>query len=110
MQNMLRSIALFVIAAISEIGGAYLIWSWRRTGKPVVWALFGLVALFIYSLVQTTQTFSFGRVYTAYGGIFIVTAMLWGWLVDGHMPDRWDAVGAIICLLGVVVILGAPRS
>lgn len=109
MQDVLRTIALFGMAAACEIGGAYLVWQWQRTGKPIFWALFGVVALFIYSLIQTLQTFNFGRAFAAYGGIFITCAMLWGWLVDGHIPDRWDAIGGAICLIGVVVIVGVPR-
>jgi small multidrug resistance family-3 protein len=110
METMLRSAILFAVAAVSEIGGAYLIWMWRRTGKPVIWALAGVVALMIYSLIQTLQTFSFGRAFAAYGGIFIVCAMVWGWLVDGHIPDRWDIIGGAICLTGVIVIVSAPRT
>lgn len=110
MLAMLRSLGLFIIAAIFEIGGAYLVWLWQRSAKPAVLALLGVAALFIYSLLQTTQTFNFGRVFAAYGGIFIVSAMLWGWLIDGHLPDRWDALGGVICLVGVAVILGAPRA
>lgn len=110
MQPMLRALGLFITAALFEIGGAYLVWMWQRSGKPILWAVVGLAALFIYSLIQTLQAFNFGRIFAAYGGIFIVTAMLWGWLVDGHTPDRWDIIGGAICLLGAAVILGAPRT
>ncbi len=105
-----RTVVLFSLAAVCEIGGAYLIWQWQREGKPIFWAVGGLIGLFLYSLIQTVQTFGFGRAFAAYGGFFIAAAMLWGWLVDGHAPDRWDIVGAAICLTGVVVILAAPRS
>lgn len=110
MGEMLRTIALFSVAAFFELGGAYLVWQWQRTGKPLWWAVLGLVGLFLYSLTQTVQSFGFGRAFAAYGGVFIIGAMLWGWFVDGHVPDRWDVVGGGICLLGVIVILAAPRT
>ena len=104
-----RTIGLFLLAALAEIGGAYLIWQWIRSGKPLYWGLFGIAALFIYGLTQTLQAFNFGRTFAAYGGVFISLAILWGWLVDGRMPDRWDWIGVGICLVGVAVILWAPR-
>jgi small multidrug resistance family-3 protein len=105
-----RTFGLFVIAALFEIAGAYLVWQWQRTEKSVVIALFGLAALFIYSLIQTTQAFGFGRTFAAYGGIFILVAMLWGWLIDKQIPDTWDVLGAVVCLIGAVIIVAAPRT
>lgn len=107
---MLKSILLFVLAAIAEISGAYLIWQWQRTGKPFVFALVGIVVLFVYAFIQTAQSFSFGRAFAAYGGIFIATATLWGWWVDGRTPDRWDWVGMAVCLAGAAIILWMPRQ
>ena len=106
----LRSIALFLIAALSEIGGAYLVWQWVRVGRSVGFAALGTVALLGYALLQTTQPFNFGRAFAGYGGIFIAAALLWGWWVDGHLPDRWDWVGVAACMSGVAIILWAPRS
>jgi small multidrug resistance family-3 protein len=106
----LKVFGLFIVAAVFEIAGAYLIWQWQRTGKSVVIGLFGLAALFIYSLIQTTQSFGFGRTFAAYGGIFILTAMLWGWLVDKQVPDWWDWVGVAVCLIGAVIIVAAPHK
>jgi small multidrug resistance family-3 protein len=106
----LKTVGLFVVAAVFEVAGAYLVWQWQRSGKSALFALFGLAALFIYGLIQTLQTFSFGRAFAAYAGIFLLVAMLWGWFVDGHMPDRWDVIGAAICLVGSAVIVGMPRS
>lgn len=107
---MLKSALLFVLAAIAEIGGAYLIWQWQRTGKPLLFALVGTVILFIYALIQTAQTFSFGRAFAAYGGVFIAAATLWGWWVDKRAPDHWDWIGAGVCLVGAAIILFAPRQ
>ncbi|MCL4395399.1 MAG: YnfA family protein [Chloroflexi bacterium] len=101
---------MFFTAAIFEIGGAYSIWQWRNGGKPAWFVLMGAVALLAYSLIQTVQTFSFGRVFAAYGGIFIMTAMLWGWWVDKHVPDRGDWLGTAIALIGAAVILWWPRG
>jgi small multidrug resistance family-3 protein len=106
----IRPIALFLIAALCEISGAYLIWQWQRAGKPVAAAVLGLLALFVYSLIQTAQSFGFGRTFAAYGGVFILMAMLWGWFVDKRVPDRWDWLGIAVCLVGVVIILAAPRA
>ena len=108
--DIIRTVSLFIVAGLAEIGGAYLIWQWVRVGKPAFWGLLGLIALFAYGVTQTLQVFSFGRTFAAYGGIFITLAMLWGWGVDGSKPDRWDWLGVGLCLIGVSVILWAPRS
>jgi small multidrug resistance family-3 protein len=110
MAEVIRSVGLFIIAALCEIGGAYLVWQWQRNDKPVLMALVGVIVLFLYSLIQTAQAFSFGRVFAAYGGIFIVTALCWGWIVDGHTPDRWDWIGSALCLFGAAIIVAVPRS
>ena len=107
---MLKSTLLFLLAAITEISGAYLIWQWQRAGKPLLFALLGTMILFTYALIQTSQTFSFGRVFAAYGGVFIVVATLWGWWIDGRAPDRWDWIGAGVCLTGAAIILWMPRQ
>jgi small multidrug resistance family-3 protein len=106
---MLKSVSLFVLAAIAEMSGAFLIWQWQRSGKPLLFALLGIGVLFIYALIQTAQTFSFGRAFAAYGGVFIAVATLWGWWVDGRTPDRWDWLGAAVCLAGSAIILWIPR-
>ena len=106
---MLKSSVLFLLAAVCEIGGAYLIWQWRNNGKPAWFAVAGAVVLFLYGFVQTAQSFNFGRAFAAYGGVFIAAATLWGWWVDGRAPDRWDWIGAVICLAGAAVILWMPR-
>jgi small multidrug resistance family-3 protein len=109
MLTTLQSILLFCAAALFEVGGAYLIWSWRRLGSPGWLALAGIAALAIYGFIQTLQSFNFGRAFAAYGGVFIATALLWGWWVDGRRPDRWDWLGAGVCLMGAAMMLWGPR-
>jgi small multidrug resistance family-3 protein len=105
-----KSIALFVLAAIAEIGGAWLIWQGWREHRGVLWIAGGIVALGAYGFVATFQPDpNFGRILAAYGGIFVAGSLAWGVLVDGFRPDRWDLLGASICLAGVGVIMYAPR-
>lgn len=101
---------LFVLAGICEIGGGYLVWLWLREGKSVWLALLGVAILGLYGVVPTLQPVSFGRAYTAYGGIFIGLSLLGGWAVDRVMPDKFDLLGSGIALLGVLIIMYAPRS
>ncbi len=103
------SVALFVFAGLCEIGGGYLVWLWLREGKPLGYALAGAVILILYSIIPTFQLTHFGRVYAAYGGMFIVLSLLWGWGLDGTQPDRFDVLGAMICLAGMAVIMYFPR-
>ncbi|WP_054939306.1 YnfA family protein [Paenibacillus ihuae] len=108
---MFIAILLFIVAGLAEIGGGYLIWLWLRESRPLWYGLTGAVILIAYGIIPTLQKFpSFGRVYAAYGGVFIVLAVLWGWLVDKKTPDLYDWIGAGICVIGVSVILWAPRS
>jgi small multidrug resistance family-3 protein len=106
-----RSIALFLLAALAEIGGAWLIWQGWREHRGMLWIAAGLVALGAYGFVATFQPDpNFGRILAAYGGIFVAGSLTWGVVMDGFRPDRWDVIGAAICLLGVAVIMYAPRS
>jgi small multidrug resistance family-3 protein len=108
---MLESLGLFALAGLCEIGGGYLVWLWLRDGKAALWGVLGSAVLVLYGIVPTFQTEStFGRVYAAYGGVFVVLAMLWGWGIDRQPPDLYDVIGAGICLLGVAVIMWSPRS
>ncbi|WHZ58582.1 YnfA family protein [Metabacillus hrfriensis] len=108
---MVYTICLFLLAGLAEIGGGYLIWLWLREGKPIYWGVFGGLSLALYGVIAAMQTFpSFGRVYAAYGGIFIVLSVLWGWGVYRKTPDFYDIFGAIICLAGVSVMLFGPRN
>ncbi|WLD92562.1 YnfA family protein [Alkalihalobacillus sp. AL-G] len=103
-------IFLFLLAGLAEIGGGYLIWLSLRDGYPWYWGVLGGVALALYGVIATFQTFpSFGRVYAAYGGVFIVLSILWGWGIDKKTPDFYDWIGALICIFGVSVMLWGPR-
>ena len=105
-----RSIALFIVAAVAEIGGAYLMWQAIKEGRGVLFALAGAVALAGYGAVAALQPdANFGRVLAAYGGVFIIGSLVWGMVFDGFRPDRFDVGGAVICLVGVALIMYAPR-
>ncbi|MFC9964149.1 YnfA family protein [Nocardia ignorata] len=106
----LRSILLFALAAVAEIGGAWLVWQGVREHKGVAWIGAGVIALGLYGFVATLQPdANFGRILAAYGGVFVAGSLLWGMALDGFRPDRWDVIGAAICLLGVAIIMYAPR-
>lgn len=102
---------LFALAAAAEIGGAWLVWQSVREGKDWWWAGLGVLALGAYGFVATLQPDAhFGRILAAYGGVFVAGSLAWGMVFDGFRPDRWDVAGSVICLLGVAVIMFAPRS
>lgn len=105
-----KSLAYFFLAGLCEIGGGYLFWQWLREGGPIGYALVGSVVLVLYGVFPTFQPAHFGRVYAAYGGVFIVMAVLWGWQIDGIQPDRFDILGSLIALIGVFIIMYAPRG
>ena len=106
-----RSLLLFVLAAIAEIGGAWLVWQGVREHRGWLWVGGGVIALGLYGFVATLQPdASFGRILAAYGGIFVAGSLLWGMVVDGFKPDRFDVAGAVVCLVGVAVIMYAPRQ
>ncbi|NKX86258.1 YnfA family protein [Nocardia coubleae] len=108
--TVLRSILLFGLAAVAEIGGAWLVWQGVREHKGVAWIGAGVIALGLYGFVATLQPdANFGRILAAYGGVFVAGSLLWGMALDGFRPDRWDVIGAAICLLGVAIIMYAPR-
>lgn len=107
----LRSAALFVLAALLEIGGAWLIWQSVREQRGWGWAGAGVIALGLYGFVATLQPDAdFGRILAAYGGVFVAGSLGWGMVLDGYRPDRFDVAGALVCLVGVAVIMYAPRS
>ncbi len=107
---MIKAIFIFLLAGIAEIGGGYLIWKWLREGASGWLGLFGGIALVLYGIIATWQAFpDFGRVYAAYGGVFIIMSLFWGWLVDKKIPDTYDWIGGLVCLIGVFIILW-PRN
>lgn len=108
--QVLRSVLIFIIAGLCEIGGGYLIWLWLKQGKSAWLSLPGAVILILYGVVATFQPSNFGRVYAAYGGVFVVLAILWGWRIDGVKPDRFDLIGGAVCLAGMAIIMFWPRG
>lgn len=104
-----KSMGYFILAGLFEIGGGYLIWLWLREGKGILYAITGAIILILYGIVPTFQPANFGRVYAAYGGVFIALSILWGWGVDKVMPDKFDIIGGVISLVGVVIIMYWPR-
>ncbi len=110
MKEILKSLLYFIWAGFFEIGGGYLVWQWLKEGKPVWWGIAGVIGLALYGMLATLQPANFGRVYAAYGGVFIAMAMLWGWKVDGVTPDRYDMVGVCLALLSVLIIMYTPRG
>lgn len=108
--DLITSILFFILAGLAEIGGGYLVWLFLREGRPLWYGLVGGLVLVAYGVIPTFQPEpSFGRVYAAYGGVFVILSVLWGWQIDRKNPDLYDWVGAAICLVGVSVIMWAPR-
>ncbi len=108
--SLASSLGLFILAGLCEIGGGYLVWLAIRDGRHWGYAAAGAAILILYGIIPTLQPAHFGRVYAAYGGMFIVLSLLWGWGIDGVRPDRYDAMGAMLCLAGMIVIMYAPRT
>lgn len=105
-----KSLFYFVLAGLCEIGGGYLIWLWLRENRSIWLAVIGAVLLMLYGVIPTLQPANFGRVYAAYGGVFIVLSIFWGWQIDKLAPDKFDLLGGWIALLGVLIIMYAPRG
>ena len=108
--KIVKSVLFFVLAGFCEIGGGYLVWLWLREGKSIWLGLFGAIVLIIYGVIPTFQPANFGRVYAAYGGVFMVLSILWGWKIDKIAPDKFDLIGGFIALIGVVIIMYWPRG
>ena len=109
MLRVANSVLLFFLAGLCEIGGGWLVWQWMREGRGLSWGLIGGLVLILYGIVPTFQSAHFGRVYATYGGFFIVLSLLWGWIVDANVPDRFDVIGAAVSLIGVSMIMYWPR-
>lgn len=107
----MQSIAAFVGAAVAEIVGCFSFWAWLRLDKSALWLAPGMLALALFAYLLTFVESEFaGRAYAAYGGIYISASLIWLWVAEGQRPDRWDSLGAVICLIGMAVILLAPRQ
>ena len=107
----MKSVAFYIAAAIAEIAGCFAFWAWLRLDKSALWVIPGLVALTLFAFLLTRiDTLFAGRAYAAYGGVYIAASLGWLWAVEGARPDRWDAAGAVICLIGAAVILFGPRA
>jgi len=105
------TLALYLLAGFAEIAGCFAFWSWLRLGRSVFWALPGAISLVVFALILTRiESDSAGRAFAAYGGVYITASLVWMRLIEGRSPDRWDLIGAVICLCGAAVILWAPRS
>jgi small multidrug resistance family-3 protein len=101
-----KTFAIYVLAALGELGGTYCYWRWLKGHGAWGLAILGLAALVGYAVIQTYQPETrYGRVYAAYAGVFLVGAMLWGWLIDGKAPDRFDVTGGAVALFGVIIVL-----
>lgn len=107
---MTRTAAVYVAAAFFEIAGCFSLWLWVREGKTGWWIAPATLCLLLFAwLLTQVDTLAAGRAYAAYGGVYICASLFWLWAVEGVRPDRWDALGALICLVGAAVILFGPR-
>ena len=105
----ITTLGLFLFAAVLEIGGGYIVWKWLRDHKGKIFGLIGSLILFSYGIIPTFQPADFGRVYATYGGIFIIVSILWGYWIDKKRVDRFEIIGSIVVLIGVVVMFYFPR-
>lgn len=104
-------VLVYVGAAIAEIAGCFAFWAWLRLGKSALWILPGTASLILFAwLLTLVDTSHAGRAYAAYGGVYIASALIWLWAVEGARPDRWDLIGAAVCLVGAALILFGPRQ
>ena len=111
MPTALNSIALFFVAAFFEIAGCFAFWSWLRSGRHPGWTILGVISLILFATALTRIETPFaGRAYAAYGGIYIVASLLWMWQVEKNRPDFWDVAGAVVCLIGAMIVLFGKRT
>lgn len=106
----MRTLVIFIAAAVAEIAGCYAFWAWLRLGKPAVWALAGVASLIAFAwLLTLVEVEHAGRAYAVYGGIYIAATLAWLRVVEGFAPDRWDLIGGAVALAGAAIILWGPR-
>jgi small multidrug resistance family-3 protein len=102
---------IYAAAALAEIAGCFAVWAWLRLHQPAWWLIPGFFSLALFAWLLTTIDSAYaGRAYAAYGGVYIGASLLWLWLVEGVRPDRWDVIGAAVCLVGAAIILFGPRG
>lgn len=107
----MNSLLWYVLAAFAEIAGCFAFWAWMRLGRSPFWAIPGVVCLLLFAITLTRiDTDYAGRAYAAYGGVYILSSLFWLWAVEGARPDRWDFLGAGVCLAGAAIILFGPRG
>ena len=107
----MTSIAFYIAAAVAEIAGCFAFWAWLRLDKSVYWILPGIISLIVFAVLLTRINSMFaGRTFAAYGGVYIVASLLWLWIIEGQRLDKWDILGAIICITGAAVILFGQRQ
>ena len=100
---------IYALAALAEIAGCFSFWAWLRLDKSAWWVAPGMVSLAIFAwLLTLVDTSAAGRAFAAYGGVYIAASLIWLWSVEGARPDRWDVIGAAICLVGAGLILVGP--
>ncbi len=109
-KKILQTLFFFFLAGLCEIGGGYLVWLWLREDFSWIIGVFGGFILFLYGIVPTFQPSYFHRIYAAYGGIFIIMSLGWGWIFDHISPDRFDVLGSVLALVGVATIFYWPRD
>ena len=106
----MHTIPAFIGAAIAEIAGCYAFWAWLKLDKPIWWLIPGVASLAFFAYLLTlVDSDAAGRVYAAYGGVYIAASLTWLWIIEGVRPDRWDISGVIICLVGATIIIAGPR-
>ena len=107
----MKAYLLFSVAAVAEIAGCFAFWAWFRLDKPIWWLAPGMLSLALFAgALALVPSEAAGRTYAAYGGIYIIASLLWLWLIEGRLPDRWDLGGALVCLAGASLILFGPRG
>lgn len=105
------SFLIYLVAALAEIAGCFAFWAWLRMDKSPLWLVPGVASLMLFAwLLTRIDADHAGRAYAAYGGVYILSSILWLWLAEGAKPDRWDIIGTFVCILGAAVILWGPRA
>ena len=107
----IATFAFYIAAAVAEISGSFAFWAWLRLGKSALWAIPGTAMLILFAILLTRVDVAYaGRVFAAYGGVYVVSSLGWLWAVEGTRPDRWDGLGGMIILAGAAIVLLGPRT